>query len=552
MRSTWIAILVAVIAAAVRIAFLLDFAHSPLFAPFEGGHDRMLYHRAAQGPAFPDGAFEYLPLYPIALKCLYALSGPSLRAAAFFGIACDTLTAALIVMLAMRLSARPSLAACAGVVYALYPLAIVYSALTMPNTLNALLLAVFACASAHASRDRPENFIALGLLAGLAALGWAAWLLLAPAWIAVELLRSLNLRYRIKHALLFAAGFALPLAPVAWHNTRAEGRFVLLTTHGGFNLYMGNHPRATGHPVRVRDFRMSATAMLEDAHRAAEQDQGRALTRAESSAWWSGQARAFWREHPGAALRLAVRKLVLFWHRVDVDDLRMVEQTRLLIGWFGSPAWPGFALIGWLGLIGVLRAPRSAPLRALLLAGMAGLVLMFITARYRLTLAPLMLALGASGLSELIEDLRARSLLRAAGTVIIAAVPVFWPIALRDLRATDHYNAALHLIQAGRAAEALERAEQGLAIDSRYAPLHHARGTALYLSGAYEAAASAFAACLALDPSFPQAAYNLALSLAQTGDLRSARDILRSAAQIRPLSETAARLLDELTSMVPE
>ncbi len=551
-RETSVALFVAAVAIAARVAFLFDFAQSPLFAPVEGGHDRTLYHRAAQGPVFPVGAFEYLPLYPLALKLVYAAAGPDLRAAAAFGIACDAITTWLIVLLALRIGARPIIAGMSGLLYALYPLAVVYANLTMPNTLNALLLAAFAFLGTAADRERLRTSAGLGLLAGIAALGWAAWLMLAPTWIAADIARGPDRKRRAAHALLFATAFALPLIPIALHNTRAEGRFVLLTTHGGFNLYMGNHERATGHPVRVRDFRMTATAMLEDAHRAAEQAEGRALSRAESSAWWSRQARAYWRAHPIDALRLTARKALLFWHRTDVDDLRMVEQARLLVGWFDSPLWPRFALIGWCGLVGVLRAPRAGPLRALALAGMASLVLMFITARYRLTLAPVLLTLGAAGVNALIADIRARQYARSAGLAMLAALPVVWPITLRDLRATDYYNAAIQLMQAGRVTDALKTAEAGLAIDPRSAALQFARGTALYQQENYAEAAAAFANCLQLDPAHPQAAYNRALSLARIGDLRAARDTLQQAAAVRPLNENARQLLDELSTLISE
>ena len=543
------ALAIALVAVLLRVAYAVSFAQSPLFEPLAGAHDRTLYHAAAQGPLWPDGAFEHLPLYPILLHGVYALFGASLKAAAAFGIACDALTVFLLVLLARRLGARPALAAAAGLAYAAYPLAIAYSALTMPNTLNALLATAFAFALTHAPRDRWPVWFALGLLAGVAALGWAAWLLIVGALLLFWSVRRSSADAPSWRALAaFALAFALPLLPVAWHNSRAEGAFVLLTTHGGFNFYMGNHERATGHPVRVRDFRMTAKALLEDAHRAAEQDEGRAMTRAQSSAWWSAQARAFWRDQPRASLALTARKFMLFWNRHDVDDQRIVEQTRLLSGWFASPLWPGFGLFGVLGIIGLLRAPRASALKTIALAGMAGLVLYFITARYRLTLAPLLAALGAAGFTVLIQDYAARRF--AVGTAVLctAVALVAWPMPVRDMRGVDHYNAALQLIQAGRSDEAFALARAGLALEPDFAPLHHAMGTLYFQRGAFTEAAASFARCAELDPAHPQAAFNLALSIARSGDACGGRDVLVRVAQQRPLSESAQRLLADLNT----
>jgi hypothetical protein len=547
-QAWWFAVLGAT-ALGARVPYLDAFAESPLFPPVAGGHDRALYHQAAQGPLRPDGAFAYMPLYPLALRAAYGLLGSDLRVAAALGVVCDTLTCALIALSALRLGAQVALAAAAGALYALYPLAIAYSTLTMPASLNAFMTALVIYTALRVPRERAASAAVLGLLAGIAALGWGGWIAMGAAWIAFDIARGPNRMRRAAHGLLFAFAFALPLAPVAWHNTRAEGRFVLLTTHGGFNFYMGNHERATGHPVRVRDFRMTATSMLEDAHRAAEAATGRALTRAESSDWWRAQARVFWRERPGAALKLTARKALLFWHRVDVDDLRMVEQARLLTGWFAAPWWPGFAAIGWLGLVGLLRAPGAGALKAMALAGIASLVAYFITARYRLALAPLLLVLGAAGASALLGDLRARRFALAGLVAAAAAIPVGWPFALRDLRATDHYNAAIQLLQANRVEDALRMADAGLRIDPRDASLHHARGEALFRLDAFSEAAAAFEACATVDPSHPQAAYNRALSLARAGDICAARDALRAARARRPLAANAERLLSDLSAL---
>lgn len=541
-----IAVASAVLAAAVRCLYFADFAESSLANPGAGGHDRALYHRAAQEPFFPDRAFDHMPLYPWALRLIYLATGPRAENAAYFGIACDAATAALIALTAARLGAIPPVAALASLLYAMYPLAIAYSVQTMPNTLNAFATALFAWISLRFKRQRTASWLGLGLLAGTSALGWAAWLLMAPAWALAEALSARERSIPLRHLLAFALAFAGPIAVVAVHNARIEGQFVGLTTHSGFNFYMGNHERATGHPVRVRNFRMTAGALLEDAHRAAEEAVGRKLSRAESSAWWSEQAMKFWRERPADALRLALRKAVLVFHGVDVDDLRLVELSQLLVGWFESRWWPSFAWIGWAGLVGLACARGAGPLRSLAAAGVLSLVAMFITARYRLALAPLFLGLGAAGLRRITDDFRAGRPRLSIVLALAALGIVFWPFQIPDQRPTDYANAAVHLMQANRAEEALRMTDRGLAIRPNFAPLLHARGEALFRLGAYREAAASFAAVLEVEPTHPLAAYNFALSLARAGDVRAARDTLRAAAARRPLSESAAKLLADL------
>lgn len=546
-----VAAAVAGIACLVRGAFFLSFRESPLFEPFKGGHDRFLYHEIARSHYFPPGAFDYLPLYPMLLRTVYAVTGASLEAAAALGVLLDTATTALIAMGAAKLGAPLWTAALCALFYALYPLAIAYSAVTMPNTLNAFMTAAFlagALAIPSANRWRAP---ALGFWAGLSALGWAGWLLAAPAFLTAEIVAFRHRRNLVTASLAFAIALALPIAPVAMHNTRAEGRFVLLSTHAGFNFYMGNHPRATGLPIRVGDFRLSARAMLEDAHRAAESAVGRSLSKAESSSWWTSRALEFWRDEPGRALALLGRKILLFWNARDIDDLRLAEQARLL-GTGLPPNGVGFLPIAIAGWLGVWFAPRAAPLRAFFVGGMLAVVSAFITARYRLALAPVMLVLGAAAVPRLRELSRQR---RFAAPALICLVGIAIAVVdpgVPELGQTDHYNAALQLQQAGRHEEALALADDGLGRYPDFAPLHFARGVSLHQLGRYADAARAFERCFALDPAHPNAAYNWALSLAKDGDLCGALTVLSNAAAIRPLEEKGRRLQADLAAFCPQ
>ncbi len=539
----------AVMALMTRLWFVGVFADSPLYEPLPGAHDRTIYHEAGQavagGEIWPDGSFEYMPLYPWVLGAGYRVFGDRLAVPTVLGIVCEVLTVLLMVLLARQWGAHPLTALLAAGLYALYPLAIAYAPLTMPNTLNVFLVTALVFVLNNTRLQGIGRSAGAGLFAGVTALGFAGALMIAAVfavWRVVEGVRSESVPW--KGAALFVMAFALPLVPVAVHNTKAEGAFVLLTTHGGFNFYMGNHERATGYPVRVRDFRMTARAMLEDAHRAAEQEVGRSLSRAESAAWWTEQGRAFWREHPGQALSLTVKKAALFWNHRDVDDLRQLEQLRLIDRVFVSAVWPGFAFFGLLGWIGLCYARRATVPRLVLVAGMISVVLFFITARYRLTFVPLMGALGAAGLPVLWSLMRARSLRLLwllPGMALIA-----WPFEVRDLRPVDHYNASVQVLADGDAQRALHLAREGLLIDPRNADLYHAKGSALATLERYEAAAAAFQQCVALNPVHASGRYNLALSLARLERVCEAADVLEEWVEIAPHDTRSVRLHADL------
>jgi Tetratricopeptide repeat/Dolichyl-phosphate-mannose-protein mannosyltransferase len=551
MKRIWIpAIVCAVLAAVIRLFALIAFEQSVLFEPSATSvHDRSLYIQAIQqveaGQFWPDGSFDYMPLYPWVMGGISTVFGFSLKLAATTGILVDFFTTMLIVLLARRLGAHIMLASIAGLIYAAYPLAVIYSLMTMPNSLNALGVTAFVFA-AQGLYDKPKAWagLFLGILAGVVALGFAGMLLMAAA---VALVLTITSR-SIPFMFLFIAGMILPILPVAMHNTKSEGQFVLLTTHGGLNLYMGNHREATGYPLRIKNFRMSAQTMLEDARRFAEQETGRTLSKAESSAWWRDQARAFWRERPAHTFLLTTKKLILFWNFRDVDDMRILEQLRITDPPFRQLVGTPYAVFSMLGVIGLVFTRRAPVIRIALLAGMIGLVLFFITARYRLTFVPVMAGFGVAGVGHMWDDWKN---FRFTRTILLLPLfaAILFPFYLRDQRPVDHYNAAIQLMSRERNAEAMNVVERGIAIDPNSADLFFAKGNLLFNDGKFTEAAEAFSQSLVRNPGNPTAVFNHALSLARKGDYCGARDALLRMQQLRmPIDERTESLFQELNA----
>ena len=535
------------VALVVRLLFLIPFCTSPFFVPVTGGNDRSLYvsiaRRVASGELFPSGVFEYMPLYGWVLGFFFLVGGPAaLLLTAVGGAGMDSLTAALIVRIARRFGASPAVALAAAVVYALYPLAMVYSSLTMPNTLNALLLMGFAAGATALSTSTPaRRWLLVGLLGGVSCLGFAGMLLITVltfAWLAVST--------RSWKALLLMLGVAIPIAPISLHNTRAGGEFVLITAHGGFNFYMGNHEGATGYPMQIAGFRGDAGSLLVDARREAEREVGHKLSGREFSDYWSSKARAFFRDEPAKAARLFGLKLMRLLNWREYDDLRVLPMLKLT-GVASAALWPlGFAPIVLLGIIGLAFARRVGLLKLILLATAFSLVLFFITSRYRLTLAPLACALGAIGIGQF-RNLADRRV--APGlwlSALVASALTAWPLPQSDFRALDHYNAAAHLLDRGMAEEALQISDRGLAIDSRQPDLHFVRGNALFGLERLDEAIGEYETVLALKPNHAQAQFNMAVALKLKGDLPAARSAAEAALRADPDIEMAREFLRTL------
>lgn len=554
-NSRWTpARIVFAVALAFRLVFLLSFQANPLFIPVTGGSDRSLYDQVAAaiaaGQWWPDGVFQYMPLYAWVLALLYTIGGASnFILPALLGAVLDAATCALIVRLAKRIGAATWAAMLAAALYAFYPLAVVYSVLTMPNTMNAFLMICFADRLADALQREScswRNGFLLGLVAGLTCLSFAGMLLVTVVSVALLLVDGWRRRrLPLPHVLPLLLLPTFFILPVTLHNRRAEPGFVLITAHGGFNFWMGNHEGATGYPMQIEGFRGDRGSLLYDAIDDAERREGRRLTSAEFSRHWSDRAWTFIRTDPSAWARLLGLKFARFFSATEYDDLRMLPMIRLTGTWLGWPVWPGFGLLAWLGLCGLLAVRGGAAPRAVALTGIFSIVLFFVTARYRLTLAPL-LAVFAAGLLSALTNLAASRRLPAFSALLCVALLVWFPMPQTDFRALDHYNAASHLLDRGLAEDALGIIDRGLRIAPESADLHFVRGNALVGLDRLPEAAAAYEKALAANPRHAQARFNRAVVHKLTGDLSRARAEAEAALRDDPRFDMARDFLKQL------
>lgn len=372
-------------------------------------------------------------------------------------------------------------------------------------------------------------------------------------------------------ALLLAA--ALTLAPIALRNRFVAGDWVLISSHGGLNFYIGNNEHADGTYSPVPGVTPSIQGQVKDARTIAERALGRSLKASEVSDYFYARAREWIAGHPADAGMLLARKIAYMFNTADLalnysytyysrDESTLL--TALPVGpWLLVP-------LGFFGLVAAppARASRVAfavwasfvPVYALAVA------LFFVSSRYRLPLLVPLCVMGGAGTMWLAAAIRARRA-QAAGAALLLLIPLAvlanWNIGPDTGRANERTEMVAHLIAAGRSAEAegliartapehpapgflyfragygyLERGDTTRAV----AYLEHAMraepaqpdirfflGEALVAAGRYEEAVPQLAA--ARDAGFtPElAGYKLATALAQLGRTQDARDALRRA-----------------------
>jgi len=530
--------LIGALALVVRIVYLLQVRNHPLFTALTG--DPAVYRDRALDilggtPVPPHAYFHSSPLYPWFLAAVGAVSD-SLDAVRVVQIGIGLVTVLLVMSLARRAFSR-SAALVAGVLAALYVPFIFFEAEFLEITL------VLACVAAtlrllRAAADGPRNeeaaedratigaedsgsrspirpstgrAAAAGLLLGLASLGKPNLLLFAPVgavWLATAGFGRFAGRGApgggprwLRAGILFLLVTGASILPATIHNYRVEGDLIPVSSNGGINLWIGNHEDASGMFNVPPDMRFDLRVASETV---AERAAGRNLSAGEVSDHWAGRAVSFMREHPGAWLRLTAWKFALFWNHYEIPNhyhlgfvKRFAPVLRVPIG--------TFAVVAPLGLLGLGLAWRrkTTPLLAAFgITFMASVLPFFITGRYRLAVAVVLLPAAGHAIVRLagfVRERRYRSLLPALVALALLAGAV---------------NVDL--------------------VEFTTASMHNTVGAVLGRRGDMEGAAAAFSRAVEENPRDLSSRYNLGRALMELRRPAEAERHFRVATELHP------------------
>lgn len=379
----WLLLIIAV-GACLRAAAIGFFDHAP-------ESDELAYRSMALNLVAGNGIVDnmgnkamYNVGYPLfVLAPVFYFLGENLLAARLANLGLGLIAIVLCHWVAREAGAGRLGRLLAAAAWALYLPASVYTVyLNKENLMVPLMLGVVGCALRLSKTPSPKAAALCGLLFGLLALaGNAALSLAAAAGLALVLSPArVGTKIGLGAACLVAA--LLVSSPWMARNAHVIGAPVL-NTNGGFNLYLGNNPAATGWFVSIADTPRGPT--WERLRKTGEVQASQTL-RDEAVAWI--------RTHPADFVGLALKKAVFFWapplHPSTEQASRAESAVRL--------AW----LLQYLVLIvGALAALFLAQLRnrslALLFVAIAGYALahtlFYVIFRYREPIMPLLCVL---------------------------------------------------------------------------------------------------------------------------------------------------------------
>lgn len=244
-------------ALALRLALVL--ASAGRFPPIADGY---FYHVVAQRIAkglgytwlWPDGAVTYAAHYPVGYPAIvgtaYALVGPHPWAAmtvnAFVGAWAVLAVHRLTSTVGSRLAALM-----AATLTAVHPALVFYTPALMTEGVTASLYVVVAAAWLRPELSDRRRLLTGGLATGIATLVRPQALLLAPVLAALGGPGGIRRRFwRAAIATGLAIGVCLPWTV---RNCERMGRCMLVSANGGWNLFIGAAPGATGSWVALEE-----------------------------------------------------------------------------------------------------------------------------------------------------------------------------------------------------------------------------------------------------------------------------------------------------------
>jgi tetratricopeptide (TPR) repeat protein len=475
---------------AVKAVALAQLWNHPLLQP-HGELDTAYYvtlsqRVALEGVFAPIGAFFVSPLYVYFLAALFAAGG-SLLAAQLVQIALGAAAVGLLFA-----SARHWFGERAAVVGS--GLAILTGVFTFNEVLilqSALDPFLVSCALYALTRSMAGGgagaFAAAGASMGLLALNRPNALIFAVAAAAAVLVRqclpavlsALGLakaeaparagEARVTRGAVLVTSLLAVLAANALRNWAVSGDVVVIASHGGLNLYIGNHDRADGTYTPVPGITPSIAGQAGDSTRVAESSTGRSLSPGEVSSYFAGRAFEWVREHPADALRLWIRKIGILLNHIDVplnySYAFYAQEPHSFLRVLAIGPW----LLLPLGLVGLfwpaLRQNRQGYWVSAMFVPVYGaaVVLFFVTDRYRMPLFLPLCATAGAALVRCVDLARARqvnTVLPPAGALAMTAVVVFSDLGLDNGIGGEQTRKAVWLVEQGSFDEARSYVQQ--------------------------------------------------------------------------------------------
>jgi tetratricopeptide (TPR) repeat protein len=559
----WIALGIFFLALCVRYFYLYESSANPTFeAPIS---DPMTYHRLAQQLAEGKdmtGEFFWQPLfYPLFLAVVYYFSDLSIVCAKSVQVILGGFTCILTYFLAKRIFGRRA-GILAAVIVSLYGPLIFFEtellAAGWASFWSLVLILLFL--KARDTKGLLACFL-LGVCGAMSIITRPTFLPFFTAgclWLVFTLYRaSMSKQFFVLRPAAIVVGFALIAVPVAYQCYHLTGHFGILPSSGGLNLYIGNNPDAAETTIIRPGADWEELTNLPVLY-------GMGEDRWVRQRFFHQKVREYILSRPVDFAKGLVRKTLQFFspreipRNVDIYLFRRWSGLLTFLMWkigrFGFP----FGLLLPLTIVGLFFRWRQIPVPVILFIFFytASIVLVFISARYRIPMVPVMCCLAAGGIAAISKMIRLHQSKRLAvttgcvfGIALLSSFAGPFPEEKVNYVAELHYGLGYHALQSGKFDQAVGHCETAIRLNPDFAEAYNNLGLALVELGESEEAISCFEKTLQLKPKYIKAYSNMARAFMKQGNPSAAIERLEEALTLAPMS---VKLLNNLGAALAE
>ena len=450
--------------------FLLWYSATTLgLAPMLDGREQLELATHIAADRLPFEAYYRAPLYASLLAWLIK-AGVTVQlpfAARMVNGTLHLLSTALVWLIAMRVWRKPAAAALAALLFGMNPVVLHFAADPLDLTLSISLMLGGILATLRALQATPVARIDLACAAGLLACAMLArpqMLLLLPALLLCVLVQTERVRL-LPWALL---PMLLVGALMGAANLQVGGEFRVLPWQGAYNLWAANGPQANGRYFVQRE-RLAVyaeggnPARVESERLYRRENPAAADDYASQTRYWQRRTLTVLVADPLPWLRLVASKAWYLLNNFEQYDIKTYHFHKTLSPWlrWNPLCWAMLLAAACAALAAQpqQRAARVVALFAMCYGG--GLLLSYVSARFRLPLVPLAAILGGGVVT--IESWARRA--RGAAVAILVLGIAWQPLPAGEADRTlveDYLLSARAAESLGFTAEAISNARQAL------------------------------------------------------------------------------------------
>jgi len=508
----------------IRLFFLVEIIHHPLFIPISTGLDPALYHKLAH--QILNGNFYKIYhgtlLYPLILAGIYSIS--NVFGAKLIQIVLGSISCVLIFLITKNIFNKKS-ALIASLISIFYPVSIIHESILIYTSYVIFfnLLTIFLLISKKLTFKKA---FFCGLSIGISfllspqniffILGIFIWLLIFRK---KDLgIHNLNLS---KYIIVFSLGLILIITPFMLRNL-ISGKYLSPTTpYAGIAFYLGNNPYAGGIFNPIPGIRYSIKGQPQDFKILAETNSVSKLTSTQVSLFWIRKSLDFIKNNPLRYLKLEFMKILLFLNREEFPDLiQNQDYFRNYSILIKILSLISFGIIGPFSLMGVIVSLKKNSGTKLLfiyiISYLLILMVFYVTSRYRLPAVYGFFPFAGfyiNWLYEKISNHKFRILIYNSIGLMLCCFILNINLDISKPVRLSHYNKGVIYVAQGKLDKALDEYKKVLEVTPQDVNTHFGLGEIYYRQEKYEKAAEEFKKCLNLNPAFLDAYYNLGLTL---------------------------------------